>query len=191
MERFPRAGASAPPRSAQRLSELEGAVLGLIRTDGPLTAYAVRARFLSSRSTHFSGSAGAVYPLLERLGTAGLVRAAARRQGKRASKLYSITDEGKRALRAWLTCFENDLAAVEFDPIRTRVHFLGALPAARRRRFLAEAAERLEREIAATDDLLADLEEQGDRWKMWGARGALAVLRARFEWITDMRRHEG
>ena len=130
-------------RVVTRLSELEGAVLGLLWSDGPLTAYVIRSRFLKSRSSHFSGSAGAIYPLVGRIAAAGLVTLEATSRGKRASKLYRINGAGRRALRAWLTPVEDWMAAVEFDPIRSRVHFLGALPAAQRTRFFREAAKQL------------------------------------------------
>jgi hypothetical protein len=49
---------------ARRLSELEAAVLGLVWSDGPCTAYAVRRTVQNSLSTQWSGSAGAVYPVV-------------------------------------------------------------------------------------------------------------------------------
>jgi DNA-binding PadR family transcriptional regulator len=171
-----------------KLSELEGAVLGLIWSDGPLTAYAIRSRFLNSRSSHFSGSAGAIYPLVERLRRAGLVGAVKRMTGQRTSKIYRTTPAGKKALHTWLLPLEGWMAAVEFDPIRTRVHFLGALAPRHRRRFLREAAERLEDEVEATQILIRDLTDEGDRWKIWGARGALIVLRARRRWIREIQK---
>jgi len=172
------------------LSELEGAVLGLLWSDGPLTAYAIRSRFLNSRSSHFSGSSGAIYPLVERIKQAGLVTAEKRSQGKRVSTLYRLNDAGQQALRAWLTPVESWMAAVEFDPIRTRVHFLGTLTPAQRKHFFREAAAHLEAEIQATESLIAQLHDQDDKWKTWGARGALSVLTARQKWVEEIRECE-
>jgi DNA-binding PadR family transcriptional regulator len=171
-----------------RLSELEGAVLGMLWSDGPLTAYAVRSRFLKSRSSHFSGSAGAIYPLVERLANAELVTGTVTRRGKRSSTLYEITAAGRKALRTWLAPAEDWMAAVEFDPLRMRVHFLGVLPAAQRSRFVREAEAHLKVEIEATERLIAELEKERDVWKAWAARGALAVLTARHQWILDLRK---
>lgn len=171
-----------------KLSELEGAVLGLIDKEGPLTAYAVRSHFQKSRSSHFSGSAGAIYPLINRLLAAGLLTARERARGKRASRVHGLTGDGKRALRSWLTPLDDAMAAVEFDPIRTRVHFLAALSPAKRTGFLIDAADKLKKEIAATEALVGELDEEQDPWSAWGARGALAVLRARLEWIESIRR---
>jgi hypothetical protein len=79
------------------------------------------------------------------------------------------------------------MAAVEFDPIRMRVHFLGTLSAAQRRRFLHEAAAQLDDEILATGELIKQLGGQDDKWRVWGARGAHAVLTARRNWIEEIR----
>ena len=47
------------------MTELEGAILGVIRLDPSCTAYRVRQVFLASRSDEWSGSAGAVYPAID------------------------------------------------------------------------------------------------------------------------------
>ena len=162
-----------------KLSELEGAVLGLVWQRGPLTAYAIRKSFLDSRSSHFSGSSGAIYPLVERVAQAGYVVASDSVQGKRKSKQYEITALGRKALDRWLTPVESGTAAVEFDPIRTRVHFLGSLSASQRQQFLSEVAAQLRTEMEATRKLIEQLMDCDDQWRTWGARRALAVLAAR------------
>jgi len=172
----------------EKLSELEGAALGLIWNEGPMTAYAVRSHFQKSRSSHFSGSAGAIYPLIQRMLTAGLLVASARHQGRRASTVNKITVSGRQALRAWLTPVEDWMAAVEFDPIRTRVHFLATLSPKKRAHFLCDAEEKLGVEILATEELVGELAADDNPWSIWSARGALAVLNARREWVMAMRK---
>jgi DNA-binding PadR family transcriptional regulator len=54
---------------------LEGCVLGILWERGPCTAYAARKVLRESPSPYWSGSAGAVYPLLARLEGRRLVRA--------------------------------------------------------------------------------------------------------------------
>lgn len=172
----------------ERFTELEGAVLGLVWRDGPQTPYAIRSQFLRSRSSHFSGSAGAIYPVVRRLTAAKLLRATDAARGRRGGRRYLLTAAGKAALRAWMTETEAWMASVEFDPIRSRVHFLGALSVRRRRRFVVETLVSLESEIRATRDLLAALDDDEDRWRAWGARGALGVLRARRAWLRKLQR---
>ena len=63
------------------LSELEGAVLGLIWRQGPLTAHAVRSVFAGSPTPYFSGSEGSIYAVVRRLEGRGLIRGQARLEG--------------------------------------------------------------------------------------------------------------
>ncbi|HZE88705.1 MAG TPA: PadR family transcriptional regulator, partial [Verrucomicrobiae bacterium] len=70
-------------RARKGLSELEGATLGVVWSEQPCTPYAIRRVFQTSPSPFWSGSAGAIYPLVERLETRGLVRAEATMTGRR------------------------------------------------------------------------------------------------------------
>src|SRR6185503_6137947 len=72
-------------------SELETSALGFIWRDGPVSAYAVRRFYLDSPTLQWSGSAGAIYPLLARMKRRGLVRAVSRPTGRRPAQVYSIT----------------------------------------------------------------------------------------------------
>src|SRR5690242_14236558 len=89
-------------KPARPLSDLEGCVLGCLWKHGASTPYAVRRMFLDSPSSHWSGSAGAVYPLLERLERGGLVASRHAPRGARDGWTYSLTAAGRRRLRAWL-----------------------------------------------------------------------------------------
>src|SRR5262245_13459166 len=50
--------------SSRNLTELEGTALGVIWAGQPCTPYRVRRVFLDSPSPSWSGSAGAIYPLI-------------------------------------------------------------------------------------------------------------------------------
>jgi DNA-binding PadR family transcriptional regulator len=169
-----------------KLTELEGTVLGVIWEDGPVTTYAIRSTFSSSRSSHFSGSAGAIYPLVERLKELGLVHATRHKQGSRESRRFTITSTGKQALRQWLSRDKSEMAAVEFDPIRARVHFLGILTQRQRERFIQESMVSLQREIKETESLIESKRQAGDKWSVWGTTGALRTLQARLAWLRDI-----
>ena len=108
------------------LSELEGCVLGHLWKHGPCTAYAVRKEMLDSPSSQWSGSAGAIYPLLERLERRRLVSARKASRGKRAGWLYALTPTGHERLLEWLgPPLAPDVVSIAVDPLRTRV-FLGS-----------------------------------------------------------------
>jgi DNA-binding PadR family transcriptional regulator len=141
----------APRKKRDRpLSELEGCVLGHLWKRGASTPYAVRRMFLDSPSSHWSGSAGAVYPVLERLEERGLVAATHAPRGEREAWTYALTAAGRRRFRTWLEPpFAAEFVSVPPDPLRTRLSFLGVLDAAQRRRFLVRAVAALRQELAA------------------------------------------
>ena len=66
-----------------QLSEIEACVLALVSEDGPATPYAIRKIFLDSPSPQWSGSAGTIYPLIERLSRRKLIHSKLRLTGKR------------------------------------------------------------------------------------------------------------
>lgn len=173
-----------------RVSELEGAVLGLVWAEGPCTPYAVRRVFQQSPSPHWSGSAGAIYPLVRRLESRGLIRSRAHATGGRASTLYRVTPAGMRALRGWLEPPLPETAiGVPVDPLRTRLRFLGALAPAKRAAFLAHAEVRLEGHLAAARRDLERRRQKGDRFDCLMARGAILMLRARIAWVREAARY--
>jgi len=169
----------------ERLTELEGCVLGLVVSEGPCTPYAVFSVLRDSPSSQWSGSAGAVYPVFRRLEAAGLIASEARGSGGRAARISRATASGKAALRRWLGPPIADwIAEVPSDPLRTRVRFLDALPPARRRAFLTEARSRLTKEVARLEE---DLKARRSRThaEIAMARGAVLLVRARLAWIKE------
>lgn len=106
------------------LTELEGSALAIIKKDGPCTPYHVRGVFKRSPADIWSGSAGAVYPLIERLQKSGLLEAKAESVGKRRRTVVTLTPDGERALKRWLLDIESG-ASIGFDPMRTRMHSAG------------------------------------------------------------------
>jgi DNA-binding PadR family transcriptional regulator len=125
-----------------RLTELEGAALGIILRAGACTPYAVRRAFGSSPSRFWSGSAGAVYPLVRRLERRGLLAARADRKDGRARRIVHVTPAGRRAFDAWLLDPER-AADFGFDPLRTRLFYSDLVPAARLASFLGATAGRI------------------------------------------------
>ena len=127
------------------LTELEGAALGVILRDGPCTSYALKEVFRASLSDFWSGSAGAIYPLVRRLEKRGLVISELTSTGRRARRDYRITPAGRRAFQHWLTDAEK-AAGMGFDPLRTRLVFFDQLSPEARTGFHNEV-------IAAMEDL--------------------------------------
>ncbi|MBI1851926.1 MAG: hypothetical protein HYR85_16435, partial [Planctomycetes bacterium] len=69
------------------------------------------------------------------------------------------------------------------DPLRTRVHFLSALPAARRDAFFNEAIGQLRRHLAALAG--SDAPDEDDRR---AHEGGMIATRARIAWLEKLRR---
>lgn len=173
------------------LTDLEACVLGVVHGRQPCTAYAVRAEFAASPTRRWSGSAGAIYPLVRRLHAAELLSGEQRPRGSRTSILYRLTEAGVVALRGWLRA--DDLVetiSLPVDPVRTRLHFVGALPEDDRRRW----------GDAVVEGLRAQVEALREEWRLdafptdldrWIARGALDLAEARLTWFEEVRRRLG
>lgn len=124
-----------------RLTDLEGAALAEIARRGTATSYAVTQAFARSPSEFWSGSAGAVYPMIKRLAARGLLVGETGSAGKRARLDYRLTPEGRAAMEAWL--LDADRAAeMGFDPLRTRLVHLDLVSSDRRKAFLTEVRAR-------------------------------------------------
>ena len=168
------------------ITELEGVVLGIVRSLQPCTAYAVRRELQASPSTHWSGSAGSIYPLLGRLEEAGLVEALSDTSDGRGRRLVTLTSKGAAALRGWiLEGGTPDVAASVSDALRTRSFFLDALTAAEQRTFVASALEAAEAFHARTQEYGQSRAEDGKIARL-AARGGEYAAEARVRWLRDL-----
>ncbi|MEZ5994428.1 MAG: PadR family transcriptional regulator [Hyphomonadaceae bacterium] len=126
------------------LTNLEGAALGVLTRMGAATSYALAREFAASASEFWSGSAGAIYPLMRRLASRKLLRAsAANTRGRRRATTYAITATGRAALRCWLMDAER-ASGLGFDPLRTRLIFDHLITPAERKQLLRQVLRRYE-----------------------------------------------
>lgn len=172
----------------KRLSELEAVVLGLIRTEGPCTSYAVRRTVMESLSAQWSGSAGAVYPVVKRLRERGLIRTRVQNEGKRRSESLELSAGGLRALQAWLSPpIDSTALGIPPDPLRVRLRFLSLLPVDEQRRFIAEAEAAIAEGIRLVgSDLRRKLGDGSSPYQVAMANGALLAMRARRKMLADL-----
>ncbi len=173
-----------------RISELKGVVLGVVHDLQPCTAYAVRRQLKGAPSTHWSASAGSIYPLLDRLESAALVESTPDSSDGRGRRLLKLTKAGRSALRSWsLSAPEPDIAADVFDAVRARVSFLGALAPRDRERFAIESLDALEGYLARVrEDLSGRKDEQGG-FEYLAALGGVYEAEARIKWMRELRAH--
>lgn len=120
-----------------QLTDLEGAALAEVASRGAATSYAIAQSFAQSPSEFWSGSAGAVYPLIKRLAVRGLLEPSSAATGKRQRLDYQITPDGRAALEEWLLDARR-AAGLGFDPLRTRLGHLHLVAPAQRKAFLKE-----------------------------------------------------
>ena len=171
------------------MTELESCVLGVVWQGGPLTAYEIAKPFAASASSYWSGSAGAIYPLVKRLEEKGFVRGESAQWNSRKKRTFTITATGLSALREWLAPpFGSQVGAPAFDPIRTRIAFLGALPPRSRGRFLDDAERVVREQLVELEKVHAREQELGATFDALATRGAMHELQARLRWLVEVRR---
>lgn len=171
------------------MTELECCVLGVVWQQGPMTAYEIAKPFVESQSAYWSGSAGAIYPLVRRLEEKGLLAGEAATWNSRRKRLFTITAEGLRALRAWLAPpFPDAAGAATFDPIRTRLAFLEALPPRQRVKFFADAERVIGEQLQHLEELQESERQREDRLGALTALGAAHELRARLAWLAIVKK---
>lgn len=126
-------------------SELECFVLGLVWQLGPCSPYAVRRHMQDSPSTQWSASAGAIYPLMQRLEDEGLLKSSEKNTGERKLREYRISARGKAVLKKWIGPeFSEDVITPSHDPLRSRARFLQLLTPAERKAWVKAAEAALE-----------------------------------------------
>jgi len=169
------------------LKELEGIVLGFVFKMGPCTAYQVRQMLKHSPSSHWRGSAGSIYPLLERLERDGLIRAEDDPGDGRARRELSITADGRKALKAWVKAgAAEELVAQVSDPVRTRIFFLDALTAREQTRLANDMLAALEGFLAVTKDDYKAHAARSEKFQHLGALGAMMSNQARVAYLREV-----
>jgi PadR family transcriptional regulator, regulatory protein AphA len=76
-------------------------ILGLL-VRGPRSGYEIKAAVDRSTRFFWAASYGQIYPELRRLEDEGLVEGEDAPNGRRARRVYRLTDAGREALEAWL-----------------------------------------------------------------------------------------
>jgi len=161
------------------LTELEGAILGVLRRAPKVSAYAVRQVFLNSRSEEWSGSAGAVYPAIARLTQAKLLVPLAQGDG-RGTTSYALSAKGRSVHDDWL-CDVSRAAGPGTDPFRTRAGLWLELSPARRRTLTGVLHE----EIARRRDAIKSAPKSDDKADAIADELHLELLVLRLRWLEQ------
>ncbi len=169
-----------------RLTELEGAVLHLIMQNQPMTAYAVRAAFRRSLTTDWKASAGAIYPLVEKLCGKGLLAERSEVGDGRGTRKLSITRAGIRALVSWASVVDETPFGPVADPLRTRGYVLDRIAPATRVRLLRSWRDATHDMLAKVREAIRQTELEADVGERRALRGSELQLRARLAWLDEL-----
>jgi DNA-binding PadR family transcriptional regulator len=170
----------------RKITDLEGAVLGVVGVKGPCTPYAVRKEFQKSVTPYWSGSAGTIYPVIERLSQRKLIKASSLTDDGRAGKLYTLTVKGKKILKDWLyPDVTSQLVGTPPDPLRSRIEFLELLAPEKRKGFLNEVRDGLEVQLKNAIQKNEE-NDQSNHFDYLSIRGVILAAQARLDWITEV-----
>lgn len=170
----------------RNITELEGTVLGVISVKGQCTPYAVRKEFQESQTPYWSGSRGAIYPLIDRLRRQKLIKIASLTEDARGGKLYILTPKGEKVLRDWLYQPRSSLViGTPPDPLRNRIEFLRLLTPEKRKSFLGEVRSRLEENLKNVLKFSKEC-NQSNYFDYLPIRGAVLMAQARLDWIEEI-----
>ena len=162
------------------LTELEGAVLSEVHHRGRQTAFQVRRSFAVSPSLEWRGSAGAVYPAIKRLEKQGFIDAS-ETVDKRATRLLSVTESGRRAMMEW-ACDATRAVSSGMDPFRIRAGIWFGLEAGERLALIG----RLRTEIEANIAYLRGFSRNNDTIEKVSVDLARRLQEARLAWLADV-----
>jgi DNA-binding PadR family transcriptional regulator len=163
-------------------------VLGVVRLKQPCSAYAIRMVFAESPSRHWSGSAGAIYPLVRRLEGRGLLKSTRRKGDRRETRMYRLTPKGRNRLSSWLRPPLPDAAGLMvLDPLRVRVRFLEAVEVRQRYAIVDEAETKLAEQLKRIRLEAENARKQGEVFLWLSHRGALRSLQAQVDWLREVR----
>ena len=172
------------------LTELEGAVLGIVARKQPLTAYAIRKEFESAVTQSWSASAGAIYPLVRRLVREGALEEAAKPNDGRGTTILRLTADGQKKLIAWLQISDLKMLGPVADPMRTRSFAFSQLDQTDRQRVLHNWMKLNQEAINLTRAQIARFEAEGDATAAMATRGTELQLEARLTWMRELIEHQ-
>ncbi|MCP4895802.1 MAG: PadR family transcriptional regulator [bacterium] len=143
------------------ISELRLAIIGLISMQ-PQSGYSLRKFFSTTPMGRFSSSPGAIYPALKRLEEEGWIAGAIdNADSLRPKKVYSLTEEGTRALHLELTkAVTREDIIWNLDGLILRFPFIEQLGLSEVLRFLTQFEEEVSRYIPTLENYLDGVSEE-------------------------------
>lgn len=141
------------------LSNVAYVILGFLAysESGPMSGYDIKQWIDKSVRFFFAASYGQIYPELKKLSEAGLVVGEDDPTSGRARTAYTVTDDGRAALRSWL--LEDDARIEMRDQGILRVFFSESLSKAERIAKLVALREERKAQLAVIEAIQVSPEE--------------------------------
>lgn len=177
----------ASPGGAERpLTDFEQVLLGVIDSE-PRSGYGLKKLFNASPASVYQPSPGALYPALRQLEARGLLRAEKIANGRRALRLYHVTEAGRAVHVAWLrqpvvpatVGADLDLHLMRFALMENH------LPRAAVLAFLADLETALDSFVSALERYLASGAESSRPLAELALRHGIAIHRASLNWARS------
>jgi DNA-binding PadR family transcriptional regulator len=168
--------------SKKELTDLEAMIIGCVAKSPGRTRYSVKKVFQRSLSSHWSGSAGAIYPAVDRLVSRGLLRETLSGTSGRPSKSLFATSKGKRQFADWM----NDTsvsALTPIDPLRVRINFLGLSDGNDEITWLKSVEDSLKENLVAVKGAMEG--QLNDKYSDMISRGFIATAEAQLRWLRS------
>jgi len=163
----------------RRLSSLELTALGVILKRAPCNAHTVVTEFAGSQTFAYRSGAGSIYPLLKRLTEIGLLSL--------DRKHYSLTEQGREAMRDWLRPpFPEADFSTNLDVLRSRAYFLKLLEPAEIDQFVSHCEANLATLLETCQTIQGKYQEAGDPFSEMAMEGTILETEARIEWIRHL-----
>ncbi len=134
----------------------------------------------------WSGSAGAIYPIIRRLQKRCLIEQVGEPINNRRGKLFAVTDPGVETLNSWIfRPLDPLVTGTPPDSLRNRVELLAILPMATQKEFLLGVIGSLEKQLEICDEDLRGI-KGGDLYEYASCRGSVLHAQTRLRWIKEL-----
>ncbi|MGH3161103.1 MAG: PadR family transcriptional regulator [Streptosporangiaceae bacterium] len=180
-------GATVAGAAGRPLTDFEQVLLGVIASE-PRSGYGLKKMFNSSPASVYQPSPGALYPALRRLEERGLLRAEEQvSSGRRALRLYRVTDAGLAGYLEWLRRpVDPETVAAELGQHLMRFSLMeNFLERAEVIAFLADLGGALDGFVAGMEQFAASRRGTLRQHAVLALEHGIAIHRASLEWVRS------
>jgi DNA-binding PadR family transcriptional regulator len=180
-------GATSSGAAGRPLTDFEQVLLGVIASE-PRSGYGLKKMFSSSPASVYQPSPGALYPALRRLEERGLLHADKQvSSGRRALRLYQLTDAGLAVFLEWLrTPVVPETVGAELGQHLMRFSLMeGYLERAEVIAFLADLGGALDGFVRGMEQFVALRQGVLREHALLAVEHGIVIHRASLEWVRS------